>query len=60
MGTFDSKSFNEKAFKYSENGSIILDTKSSQNLFIRLLNDDFLHSELTNNDYVTPAKDKLD
>lgn len=50
----------KKAFKYSENGSIILDTKSSQNLFIRLLNDDFLHSELTNNDYVTPAKDKLD
>lgn len=50
----------KKAFKYPENGSIILDTKNSQNLFIRLLNDDFLHSELTNNDYVTPAKDKLD
>lgn len=49
-----------QAFKYSENGSIILDTKKSQNLFIRLLNDDFLHSELTNNDYITPAKDKLD
>ena len=48
------------AFKYSENGSIILDTKKSQNLFIRLLNDDFLHSELSNTDYITPAKDKLD
>lgn len=48
------------AFKYSENGSIILDTKKSQNLFIRLLNDDFLHSQLSNTDYITPAKDKLE
>lgn len=50
----------KKAFKYSATGSIILDTKKSQNLFVRLLNDDFLHSELTNNDYITPSKDKLD
>lgn len=48
------------AFKYSEDGNIILDTKKSQNLFIRLLNDDFLHSQLSNTDYLTPAKDKLD
>lgn len=48
------------AFRYSENGNIILDTKKSQNLFIRLLNDDFLHSQLSNTDYLTPAKDKLD
>jgi hypothetical protein len=47
-------------FRYSANGSIILDTKKSQNLFVRLLNDDFLHSELTNTDYITPAKDKLE
>lgn len=38
---------------------ILLDTKKSQNFFLRLMNDDFLHSELTNYDYMTPAKDRL-
>jgi len=48
-------------FRFSTDGSkILLDTKKSQDFFIRLMNDDFLHSELTNFDYVTPAKDKLD
>jgi hypothetical protein len=48
------------AFKYNEtNDKIRLDTKKSQSLFLKLMNDDFLHSELTNYDYMTPAKDKL-
>lgn len=38
---------------------IILDTKKSQNFFLQLMNDDFLHSELTNYHYVTPAKDRI-
>ncbi len=48
-------------FRYSADGTrIVLDTKKSQNFFLKLMNDDFLHSELTNFDYVTPAKDKLE
>lgn len=47
-------------FRYSDDETkIILDTKKSQNFFLRLMNDDFLHSQLTDFDYVTPAKDKL-
>ena len=47
-------------FRYCEDGSkILLDTKKSQNFFLRLMNDDFLHSQLTNYDYMTPAKDRL-
>lgn len=47
-------------FRYSEDQNrIMLDTKKSQNFFLRLMNDDFLHSELTNYDYMTPAKDRL-
>lgn len=47
-------------FRYSEDESkILLDTKKSQNFFLRLMNDDFLHSQLTNFDYMTPAKDRL-
>jgi hypothetical protein len=49
-----------REFKYNEDKSqILLDTKKSQNFFIKLMNDDFLHSELTNYDYLTPAKDRL-
>lgn len=49
------------AFRYSEDETkILLDTKKSQNFFLRLMNDDFLHSELTNFDYMTPAKDRLE
>lgn len=48
------------AFKYSnDEDKILLDTKKSQNFFLKLMNDDFLHSQLTDFDYVTPAKDKL-
>jgi len=47
-------------FRYSEDESkILIDTKKSQNFFLRLMNDDFLHSQLTNYDYMTPAKDRL-
>lgn len=48
------------AFSYSTDGTqIVLTTLKSQDFFLRLMNDDFLHSELTSFDYVTPAKDKL-
>ena len=47
-------------FRYNEDQSkILLDTKKSQNFFLKLMNDDFLHSELTDYDYMTPAKDRL-
>lgn len=47
-------------FKFNADGSkIVLDTQKSQNFFLRLMNDDFLHSQLTSYDYVTPAKDVL-
>ncbi len=50
--------FREK-FKYdNESNQIILDTQASQNLFIRLLNDDAVHSELTGEDYFANSKDK--
>lgn len=43
-----------------ESEQIRLDTKKSQNFFLKLMNDDFLHSQLTDYDYMTPAKDKLE
>lgn len=55
--TFTKTNKMTKGFKYSENGKIILDTKKSQELFIKLLNDDFLHSQLTGMDYVSNSKD---
>lgn len=46
--------------KYSQDGrKIRLDTKASQELFVKLLNDDFLKSELTNLYYDSLAKDKI-
>ncbi len=48
-------------FKYSDDGSQInLKTKTSQNLFLKLLNDDFLQSELTRLYYDSIAKDSVD
>lgn len=48
------------AFKYSEDGQTIrLDTKKSKELFIKLLNDVFLRSDLTKEYYETRAKDKI-
>ena len=47
--------------KYSEDGrKIRLDTKASQKLFVKLLKDDFLKSELTNLYYDSLAKNKLE
>ncbi|MGM8227799.1 anti-phage protein KwaB [Cellvibrio sp. ARAG 10.3] len=47
-------------FQYSANGSqISLNTKKSQNLFLKLLNDDFLQSELTRLFYDSIAKDSV-
>jgi hypothetical protein len=49
-----------REFRYNQDCTkIILDTKKSQIFFIKLMNDDFLHSQLTSYDYVTPAKDRL-
>lgn len=46
--------------KYNKDESkIVLDTKLSQNLFIKLMNDDYLRSELTQMYYESLAKDKI-
>lgn len=48
-------------FKFNDTGDRIrLDTKASQNLFLKLLNDDFLQSELTKRYYDSIAKDSLE
>jgi len=47
-------------FKYSADGKQLnLKTKKSQNLFLKLLNDDFLQSELTKLFYDSIAKDSV-
>jgi len=47
-------------FKYSDDGTKInLKTKKSQDLFLKLLNDDFLQSELTKLYYDSIAKDSI-
>lgn len=47
-------------FKYTEGDkSIRLDTKASKFAFIKLLNDDYLWSELTNQNYDSIAKDRI-
>lgn len=52
--------FLKDKFKYTADGSQIeLNTKLSQDNFIKLLNDDFLHSELTKVNYESPAKNRL-
>ena len=48
-------------FKYSTDGSQLnLKTKTSQNLFLKLLNNDFLQSELTKRYYDSIAKDNVE
>lgn len=48
-------------FRLNDDGSKLkLDTKVSQDLFLKLLNDDFLQSELTKRYYASLAKDNLD
>lgn len=47
-------------FKYSRDGTQLnLNTQKSQNLFLKLLNDDFLQSELTKKYYESVAKDNV-
>lgn len=47
-------------FKYSEDGTKIrLDTKKSKEAFLKLMNDAFLHSELTKQYYEASAKDNI-
>lgn len=41
------------------NDRIVLETKKSQNYFVKLLNDDFLHSELSKSDYNVGSKKKM-
>ena len=49
------------SFKYNEDGTKLnLKTKISQNLFLKLLNDDFLQSELTKIFYDSIAKDSVE
>ncbi len=48
-----------KRLKVSADNKFELDKKTSQNLFVQLLDDAFLHSELSSNDYISPGKDKL-
>jgi hypothetical protein len=48
-------------FKFNENKTKFdLSTKKSQNLFLKLLNDDFLSSELTKRYYDSASKDPLE
>lgn len=42
-----------------KNGKIDLSSKKAQNSFIKLLNDDYLYSRLTENTYETSAKNKI-
>lgn len=47
-------------FKYNSAGDkIALSTKKSKELFLKLINDSFLHSKLTKQWYVTTAKDQI-
>ena len=48
-----------KRLKVSADNKFELDKKTSQNLFVQLLDDAFLHSELSSNDYLSPGKDRL-
>lgn len=40
-------------------GRIKLSSKKAQDYFVRLMNDDFLHSQLTSQDYTSTSKNKL-
>ena len=48
-----------RRLKVSADNKFDLEKKSAQNLFIQLLDDAFLHSELSSNDYLSPGKDIL-
>lgn len=42
-----------------EDGRIKLSSKKAQDYFVRLMNDDFLYSQLTSQDYTSTSKNKL-
>lgn len=48
-----------RRLKVSADNKFELEKKSAQNLFVQLLDDAFLHSELSSNDYLSPGKDIL-
>lgn len=48
-----------RRLKVTADNKFELDKKTSQNLFVQLLDDAFLHSDLSSNDYISPGKDKL-
>ena len=48
-----------KRLKISQDNKFELDKKTAQNMFVQLLDDAFLHSELSSNDYLSPGKDIL-
>lgn len=54
------QSLSKKIKVNSTDTQIILDTKISQNFFMKLLNDDYLKSELTNFDYDADSKDLVE
>lgn len=69
LGTIPNEAIIEFSKKYpalkgnlkytSDNKQFRLDTKASQDLFIQLIGDSFLRSELTRNYYASKAKDKV-
>ena len=48
-----------RRLKVTADNKFELEKKSSQNLFVQLLDDAFLHSDLSSNDYLSPGKDRL-
>lgn len=48
-----------RRLKVTADNKFELDKKTSQNLFVQLLDDAFLHSDLSSNDYLSPGKDRL-
>lgn len=54
------KNYFKEQFEYSECGKIKLSNNKQRQKFIKLLKDNFLHSELTDLSYEALAKDKLD
>ena len=51
----------KKKLKFDESGQfIILDTKVSRTVLLKLLDDSFLYSQLTSNKYVSGSKDDID
>jgi hypothetical protein len=54
-----SHSLLKKEFKYSNDDKIIINSQKHCNLFLKLLDDDFLRSNLTDLDYDARAKDEV-